>query len=164
MKIDNTQWNSKCRLYGVRDKTINHISECRKLVQRAYKTRHDWMGKMIHSELCKKLKFNHIAKLYMHKLKSLLENEMYEILWDFKIKTNLILARRLDPVIINKENLLYNGFWHPSGPLRENQRKWKERQVLMLDIDSKTSLTLVNRALEVRPWLNKNNRNNAPGT
>ena len=47
-KIDKMQQNSKCRLYSDRDETINHIiSECSKLVQREYKTKHDWMGKVI---------------------------------------------------------------------------------------------------------------------
>ena len=42
-------------LCGNRDETINHaISECSKLTQKDYKTRHDWMGKLIHMELCKK--------------------------------------------------------------------------------------------------------------
>ena len=41
-RIDKTQQNSKCRLWGDRDETINHIiSECSKLAQRKYKARHD---------------------------------------------------------------------------------------------------------------------------
>ena len=45
-KIDRTQQNSKCRLCGDRDETINPIiSKRRKLAQKAYKTRHDWVGK-----------------------------------------------------------------------------------------------------------------------
>ena len=48
---------SRCRLCGDTEKTINHIiSECSKLVQREYKTRHDWVVKVIHWELCKKKK------------------------------------------------------------------------------------------------------------
>ena len=43
-RIDKTQQNSKCRLYGDRDETINYISECSKLAQKEYKTRHDWGG------------------------------------------------------------------------------------------------------------------------
>ena len=39
-KIDNRQENSKCRLYGHRDETANHITECRKLAQKEYKNRH----------------------------------------------------------------------------------------------------------------------------
>ena len=43
------QQNSKCRLCGDRDETTKHIiSECSKLAQREYKTRHDWVGKVIH--------------------------------------------------------------------------------------------------------------------
>ena len=54
-KIDKTQQNSKCRLCGDRDETINHIiSECSKLAQKEYKTRHNWVGKVIHREMCKK--------------------------------------------------------------------------------------------------------------
>ena len=45
-RIDKTQQNSKCRLCGDRDETINHIiSECSKLAQKEYKTRRDWVGK-----------------------------------------------------------------------------------------------------------------------
>ena len=48
-RIDKTQQNSKYRLCGDRDETINHIiSECSKLSQKEYKTRHDWVGKVIH--------------------------------------------------------------------------------------------------------------------
>ena len=40
-RIDKTQQNSKCSLCGDRDETINHIiSECSKLAQKEYKTRH----------------------------------------------------------------------------------------------------------------------------
>ena len=42
-------------LLVIRDEAINHIiSECCKLAQKEYKTRHDWVGKVIHWELCKK--------------------------------------------------------------------------------------------------------------
>ena len=48
-RIDKTQQNSKCRLCGHREETIDHIiSECSKLAQKEYKTRHDWAGKVIH--------------------------------------------------------------------------------------------------------------------
>ena len=39
---------------------IKHvISECSKLAQKEYKIKHDGVGKVIHWELCKKLKFDH---------------------------------------------------------------------------------------------------------
>ena len=48
-RIDKTQQNSKCRLCGDRDETINHIiSEFSKLAQKEYKIRHDWVGEVIH--------------------------------------------------------------------------------------------------------------------
>ena len=62
--IDKTQQNSKCRLCGNRDENINHIiSECSKLSQNEYKTRHDWVSKVIHY---KKLKCDHTNKWYMY--------------------------------------------------------------------------------------------------
>ena len=75
-KIDRTQQNSKCSLYGERDETITHIiSECRKLAPKEYKTKQDWVGKVIQLELGKKLKFDHMNRWYMHKPEFLQENE-----------------------------------------------------------------------------------------
>ena len=45
------------------DETINHIiNECSKLVQKKYKTRYDWVGKVNHWELCKKISFDYTTK------------------------------------------------------------------------------------------------------
>ena len=103
-RIDKTLQNIKCRLCGDRDETINHIiSECCKLVQKEFKTRHGWVGKVIQWEICKKFKFDHINKWYMHNLAPILENDTHKLLWDFDIHTDhLISARRLD-LIINKK-------------------------------------------------------------
>ena len=104
-RIDKTQQNSKCRLCGDRDETINHIiSECSKLAQQACKARHDWIGKVIHWEMCKKFKFDHTNKWYMHNPAPLLENDTHKLLWDFNIQTDpLIPTRRPDLIIINKK-------------------------------------------------------------
>ena len=103
--IDKTQQNSKCWVYGDRDETINNkISECSKLAQREYKARHDWVGKVIH---CKKCKFDHTSKWYMHHPASVLENDTHKLLWDFNIQTNHVIpARRPDLIIINKKREL----------------------------------------------------------
>ena len=66
--------------------------------------RHDWVGKVIHWEMCKKFKFNHTNKWYMHNPVPVLENAMHKLLLDFNIQTDhLILARRPDLIIINKK-------------------------------------------------------------
>ena len=97
--------NSKCRLCGDRDETINHIiSKCSKLAPKEYKTRYDWVGKVVHSEMCKKFKFDRTNKWYMHNPTVVLENYTHKLLWDFDIKTDhLISARRPDLIIINKK-------------------------------------------------------------
>ena len=104
-RIDKTQQNSRCRLCGEREETIIHIiSECSKLAQKEYKTRHDWVSKEIHCKLCKKLKFNQTNKWYMHNPESVLENETHKFPWDFEIRTDhQISARRPDIIIINNK-------------------------------------------------------------
>ena len=105
-RIDKTQQNSKCRICGDGDETINHIiSECSKLEQKEYKAKHDWVGKVIHWEMCKKFRFDHTNKWYMHNPAFVRENDTHKLLWDFNIQTDhLIPARRPDLIIINKKN------------------------------------------------------------
>ena len=62
------------------------ISECCKLAQKEYKTRHNWVGKMIYSVLCKKLKFDHMNKWYMNNPASVLENETHKFSGILKFK------------------------------------------------------------------------------
>ena len=74
---------------------IKHIiSECSKLAQKEYKTRHDWVGKVIHCELCKKLKFDRINKWYTHNPEPIQENETPKVLWDFGIQTGHLISAR----------------------------------------------------------------------
>ena len=85
-KIDKTHQNSKCRLCGDRDETINHIiSECSKLAQKENKTRHDRVGKVIHWKMCTKFKFDHTNRWYMHNPTSVLENDTHKLQWEFVI-------------------------------------------------------------------------------
>ena len=66
--------------------------------------KNDRVGKGIHWELCKKMKFDHTTKWYVHKPKSVLENETHTILWDFEIQTDhLILVIRTDQEIMKNK-------------------------------------------------------------
>ena len=131
-RIDKMQQNSKCRLCGDRDET-NHISGCSKLAQKEYKARHDWVGKVIHWEMCKKFKFDHTNIWYMHNPVPVLENDTHKLLWDFDIQTDhLISARRPDLTIIKKkrkrkENLQNFRLCYPGWPQNKTERMWKER-------------------------------------
>ena len=107
------------------------MSECSKLAQKEYKIGHDWLGKVIQWEVCKKLKFEHVNKWYMHNPESVLENETHIVLRDFKIQTdNLISVRGPDWETVNeKENLLNSGLCH-LGRLRSKfLKKRKERKI-----------------------------------
>ena len=99
------QQYKKRRFCGHRDKTINRItSECSRLTQREYKTRGDCVGRMIHCELCKRLKFKHPTKWCINQTESDQENETDKNLWDFKIPTgHLVLASRTDLLIVHKK-------------------------------------------------------------
>ena len=80
-KIDKTPQNIKCTLCGDRDETIKDmISECSKVAQKECKTRHDWVGKVIHWEMCRKFKFDHTNKWYMHNRAPVLEKDTHKIL------------------------------------------------------------------------------------
>ena len=86
-RIDKTQQNSKCRLCSDRGETINHIiSECSKLGQKECNARHDWVGKVIHWEMCKKFKFDHVNKWFNPA--PVLENDTHKLQWDFDIQTD----------------------------------------------------------------------------
>ena len=130
--IDKTQQNFKCRLCGRRYESINHIiSECTKLAQKGYKASHYWVGKVIHWEMCKKFRFDHANKWYMHNPAPVLEYDTHKLLWDFGIQTDqLISARRLDLITINnkkKENLQNCRLCCPGWPQNKTERMLKER-------------------------------------
>ena len=54
--------------------------------------------------MCKKFKFDHADKWYMHNPAPVLENDTHKHLWDFDIQMDhLISTRRPDLIIINKK-------------------------------------------------------------
>ena len=54
--------------------------------------------------VCKKLKFDHTNKCFMHNPASVRENDTHKLLWDFDIQTDhLISARRPDLIIKKKK-------------------------------------------------------------
>ena len=77
--------------------------------------------------MCKKFKFDHTNKWYMHNPALVLENDSHKLLWDFNIQTDhLIPARRPDLIIINKkkkkENLLNSRLCCPGRPQDKTER------------------------------------------
>ena len=103
-KIDKTQAESKCRLCGKVDETVRHIvCKCPMLAQSEYKSRHDWVGRKIHWEICRKSGFDVNEKWYKHEPEKVVENDSWKMLWDFTIQTDHVIeARRHDMVIIDK--------------------------------------------------------------
>ena len=48
---------------------------------------------MNHWEMCKKFKFDHANKWYMHNPAPALENETHKLLWDFDIQTDHLIKK-----------------------------------------------------------------------
>ena len=75
--------------------------------------------------MCKKFKFDHTNKRYMHNPEPVLENYRHKLLWDFDIQTNhLISARRPDLIIINQKKRICKILDFPV--LAEHRIKLKE--------------------------------------
>ena len=121
-RIDKTQQNSRCRLCGDRDGTINYIiRECSKLAQKEYKTRHDWADQVIHRELCKSLcltiRTNGICTT---------QNLSWRF-WDTNGSSNLGKTTKPRNNDKKKDNLPNSWLCCSSGPQSIIERKRKER-------------------------------------
>ena len=89
-KIDKMQQISKCRQ---RSETTNQIiSNFSKLAQKEYKTRLDWVGKVINWEMGKKFKSDLTNKWHMHNPPPVLENNTHGLLWGFDIHTDHLIS------------------------------------------------------------------------
>ena len=104
-KIDKSHDDPKCRMCREGDESVTRIiSQCKKLAEKEYKTRHDNVAKAVHWELCKKNGLEHAEKWYEHVPESVMENEKCKILWDFTIQTDRVIgAKRPDITILDKE-------------------------------------------------------------
>ena len=61
------------------------------------------MGKVIHKEWEKKLKFDHMIEWYLRNPELVLENETHKLLWDFEIQTDHLIAT-CQPVLVKVNN------------------------------------------------------------
>ena len=104
-KIDKTQENSECRMFGKAEEGVNHVlSKCSKLDQKEYKRRHDWFGIKIHWKICRKYGIEVKEKWYEHEPEVVMENEKCKILWDFTVQTDHeIYGRRPDVIVVQKD-------------------------------------------------------------
>ena len=107
-KIDKTQENSKCRICGKPEESVNNVlSECSKSAQKEHKRRHDWFGTKIHWEICKKYGIEVKEKWHRHKPEVVMEKGKCKILWDFTVHTDHeIYGRRPDVIVVQKDKNL----------------------------------------------------------
>ena len=74
------KWQNEKQRYKYTLTLTDNNGKHSKLAQREYNGRHDLVGKVIPKELCKKFKFDHTKKCYMHSLTSVLKNETHKLL------------------------------------------------------------------------------------
>ena len=106
------------------------------MAQKEYKTKHDWVGKVIHSELSKILKYDHTNRWYMHNQASVLENETHKLLWDFEIQRDHLISARWPELVIMFHQRIIKGIGglgnkrtigdHPNYYIFENIKKSPE--------------------------------------
>ena len=76
-----------------KDKSVDHIfSKCSKLAQKEFKSMVDWVGKVIHWKLFKRLEFDQANEKYMHKPECILKNATYKTSSDFDIQTDPLIT------------------------------------------------------------------------
>ena len=102
--IDKTGRSPRCRMCGTRNETISHtVNKCDNLAQKECKQRHDNIGRCVHWQFCEKLGFNRAKLWHEHEPESVVENQNFNILWNFPIPCDLMLeARRPDIAVVDK--------------------------------------------------------------
>ena len=55
------------------------MCECPMLAQREYKRKHDWVGRKIHWEVCRKMVFDVNEKWYKHEPEKVVENDSWKM-------------------------------------------------------------------------------------
>ena len=89
-----------------------------------------WGVKVIHGELCKKLKFDQTKKWYLQNPQSVLENEIHKPFWDFKIQTGHLISDQTTRPYNNqqeKENLPNCELCCPDWPQSKIEKKAKRK-------------------------------------
>ena len=83
----------------------NPIKARKDKTQQNSRWRHDWVGKVIPWELCKKFKFDHTNKWYIHNSASLLENKIQTPLWFWQKNGSPNIGQTTRPYNNNKKEL-----------------------------------------------------------
>ena len=90
-----------------------------------YKTRHDWVGKVFHLELCKKFKFGHTNKCNMHNPESVLKTMRTNSLGLLDTSGSFNLVQTTNQVIVNKKRTYWIVDFTVSADHRVKQKKAK---------------------------------------
>ena len=104
-KIDKILENLLCRMCSERGETMQHIiCQCKKLVQREYKRRHDAVAKLVHWKLREKHNLERKEKWYKHCPERAVEDDDVKLIWDIDIQCDdVIAARRPDLILVDKK-------------------------------------------------------------
>ena len=86
---------------GRKNETISHIvNECGKFAEKEYKRWHDRVRSYVDWQFCEKLGFNRARVWYEHEPESTVQNENFNILWDFTIQCDHMDKVRKETMIM----------------------------------------------------------------
>ena len=144
----------KCRLCGIADETVRHLSAgCEKLSSGPYKRRHDRMGLRVYWELCKKNGVGYSDKWFEEVPETVRKREdgKVEIWWDRPIETTIKLDHnRPDVVVINREDnewtiVEFSVPWDKNVLLKEEEKtskytRWQRKSARYIEFPQRLSL------------------------
>ena len=89
---------------GKKGETVQHITcECKKLVQREYKRRHDTVGKLVHWKLCEKHNLEKKEKWHEHSPEGIMEDDNVKLIWDINVQCNNVMEARIPDLTLVKK-------------------------------------------------------------
>ena len=103
-KIDKSVDSQLCRLCRGKGESVGHLaSECTKLAQREYRSRHDNVTRIIRWKICGKHDLERASKWHEHAPQGVVKTDKVKVLWNFLIQCDhQIECRKPDIVVVNK--------------------------------------------------------------
>ena len=130
-KIVNNRADSKCRLCVDRvERVCLIISRCKKNT-----SRHNRAGKVIHWKLCKRLKFDHADKWWIHKPESVIKYGMHIFGGGVNEQIHKTWS---DLMLIYEKKTNYHPMDFDISAERRKKWKWKDRQKLKSHVTNST--------------------------
>ena len=104
-ETDRSQEDSLYRSWKKSHEITDHVvTGCSRCVQKEYEGRLKNLGNIIHWKVAENYNFEVKDNWYVHEHKSVAENELYKVLWNFNIQADYIIKSWTpDLVVVDKK-------------------------------------------------------------